>query len=162
MIQSIDAAVAFIRSRSAVIPETGLILGSGLGIVVAAIEIATAIPYSEIPGAVASTVVGHSGRMILGRASGVPVVIMQGRVHFYEGYEMDEVMFLSRVIGRLGINRLIVTNAAGGANTSYVAADLMLVSAHINFMGANPLRAANVDELGVSFPDMTEPYPGSL
>jgi purine-nucleoside phosphorylase len=162
MIQSIDAAVAFIRSRSAVVPETGLILGSGLGNVVDAIEIDTAIPYSEIPGAVASTVVGHSGRMILGRASGVPVVVMQGRVHFYEGYEMDEVMFLSRVIGRLGINRLIVTNAAGGVNTSFIAGDLMLISDHINFMGVNPLRGPNIETLGVRFPDMTEAYPEEL
>src|SRR5262249_2010783 len=115
-----------------------------------------------IPGAVASTVVGHSGRMILGRASGVPVVVMQGRVHFYEGYEMDEVMFLSRVIGRLGIQRLIVTNAAGGVNTSYVPGDLMLIADHINFMGANPLRGPNVDALGVRFPDMSEAYPESL
>ncbi len=162
MIQSIDAAVSFLRSRSAVVPETGLILGSGLGNVVDAVEIDTAIPYSEIPGAVASTVAGHSGRMIFGRASGMPVVVMQGRVHFYEGYEMDEVMFLSRVIGRLGINRLIVTNAAGGVNTSYVAGDLMLISDHINFMGVNPLRGANVDDLGVRFPDMSEAYPADL
>jgi purine-nucleoside phosphorylase len=162
MIQSIDAAVAFIRSKSAVVPETGVILGSGLGNVVDAVEIDVAIPYSEIPGAVASTVVGHSGRMILGRASGVPVVVMQGRVHFYEGYEMDEVMFLSRVIGRLGIQRLVVTNAAGGVNTSFVAGDLMLISDHINFMGVNPLRGPNVEDLGVRFPDMTEAYPESL
>jgi purine-nucleoside phosphorylase len=154
--------VAFLRSQSAVVPETGLILGSGLGNVVDAIEIDAAISYSEIPGAVASTVTGHSGRMIFGRASGVPVVVMQGRVHFYEGYDMDEVMFLSRVIGRLGISRLIVTNAAGGVNTSFIAGDLMLISDHINFMGVNPLRGPNVDELGVRFPDMTEAYPEDL
>src|SRR5258708_32340633 len=145
MIESIDAAVAFIRSRSAVIPETGLILGSGLGNVVAATEIDTAVPYSEIPGAVASTVIGHSGRMILGRASGVPVVIMQGRVHFYEGYEMDEVMFLPRVIGRLGIKSLIVTNAAGGVNTSFVAGHLMLLSDPLKFRGVNPFRGPHIE-----------------
>jgi purine-nucleoside phosphorylase len=100
--------------------------------------------------------------MIFGRASGVPVVIMQGRVHYYEGYEMDEVMFLSRVIGRLGIQRLIVTNAAGGVNTSFVPGDLMLISDHINFMGANPLRGPNLDVLGVRFPDMSEAYPETL
>lgn len=162
MIQSIDTAVAFLRSRSAVVPETGVILGSGLGNVIDAVEVDAAIPYSEIPGAVASTVAGHSGRMIFGRASGVPVVVMQGRVHFYEGYDMDEVMFLSRVIGRLGINRLIVTNAAGGVNTSFIAGDLMLISDHINFMGVNPLRGPNIDGLGVRFPDMTEAYPEEL
>jgi purine-nucleoside phosphorylase len=162
MIQPIEDAVAFIRSKSGLRPKIGVILGSGLGHVVDAVEIETAIPYSEIPGAVASTVVGHSGRMILGHANGVPVVVMQGRVHFYEGYEMDEVMFLSRVIGRLGIERLIVTNAAGGVNTSFVAGDLMLISDHINFMGVNPLRGPNVEVLGVRFPDMSDAYPEAL
>jgi purine-nucleoside phosphorylase len=162
MIQSIDAAVAFVRSKSPVVPETGVILGSGLGNVVDAVDVDVAIHYSEIPGAVASTVAGHSGRMVLGTAGGVPVVVMQGRVHYYEGYEMSEVMFLSRVIGRLGIQRLIVTNAAGGVNTSFTAGDLMLISDHINFMGANPLRGPNFDDLGVRFPDMTEAYPESL
>jgi purine-nucleoside phosphorylase len=162
MMQPIEDAVAFVRSKSTLTPRIGVILGSGLGNVVDAVEIETAIPYGEIPGAVASTVVGHSGRMILGRANGVPVVVMQGRVHFYEGYEMDEVMFLSRVIGRLGIERLIVTNAAGGVNTSFTAGDLMLISDHINFMGVNPLRGPNVEVLGVRFPDMSDAYPEQL
>lgn len=160
--QSIDAAVSFIRSRTSVQPALGIILGSGLGNVVDAIETDVSIPYSEIPGAKASTVVGHQGRMILGRTDGVPVVVMQGRVHFYEGYEMEEVLFLSRVIGRLGIRQLIVTNAAGGINTSLKPGDLMLISDHINFMGVNPLRGPNVEELGVRFPDMSEAYPQSL
>ena len=160
--ENVDRAVAYIRSRSSVTPSVGIILGSGLGDVVEAVEVEVAIPYSEIPGAVASTVVGHSGRMILGRANGVPVVVMQGRIHFYEGYGMDEVMFLSRVIGRLGIRSLIVTNAAGGVNTSYVAGDLMLISDHINFMGVNPLRGPNIESLGVRFPDMSEAYPETL
>jgi len=162
MIQSIDTAVSFLRARSAVVPETGLILGSGLGNVVDALQVDAAIPYADIPGAVASTVAGHSGRMIFGRADGVPVVVMQGRVHFYEGYMMDEVMFLARVIGRLGIRRLIVTNAAGGVNTSFAAGDLMVISDHINFMGVNPLRGPNPEELGPRFPDMTEAYPEDL
>ncbi len=162
MIEKIDEAVRYIRERSKVQPEVGVILGSGLGDVVDAIEVDVAIPYGEIPGAKASTVLGHQGRMIFGRASGRRVVVMQGRVHFYEGYEMGEVMFLSRVIGRLGINQLIVTNAAGGVNTSYVAGDLMLISDHINFMGINPLRGPNIETLGVRFPDMTEAYPESL
>lgn len=162
MIQKIDEAVSFIRSRSAIQPRVGVILGSGLGDVVDAIETEVAIPYSEIPGAVASTVAGHSGRMILGHARKVPVVVMQGRVHFYEGYEMGEVLFLSRVLGRLGIGTLLVTNAAGGVNTSYQAGDLMLISDHINLSGVNPLRGTNVDELGVRFPDMSEAYSESL
>ena len=162
MLKSVDAAVSFIRSRTSLQPVTGIILGSGLGNVVEAIEPDVSIPYSEIPGARASTVLGHQGRMIVGRAGAVPVVVLQGRVHFYEGYEMSEVMFLARVIGRLGIKRLIVTNAAGGINTSFKPGDLMLISDHINMMGINPLRGPNVDELGVRFPDMSEAYPESL
>lgn len=162
MLKAIDDAVSFVRGRSKVAPRVGVILGSGLGNVVDAIEIDTTIPYSEIPGAKASTVVGHQGRMILGRAGSVPVVVMQGRVHFYEGYEMEEVMFLARVIGRLGIKNLIVTNAAGGINTSFKPGDLMLISDHINFMGVNPLRGPNLEELGVRFPDMSDAYSESL
>jgi purine-nucleoside phosphorylase len=162
MIAPIEKAVEFIRSKSSLQPRIGVILGSGLGSFVDAVEAETVIPYDEIPGAVASTVVGHSGRMILGRAGSLPVVVMQGRVHFYEGYAMDEVMFLSRVIGRLGIEKLVVTNAAGGVNTSYRAGDLMIISDHINFMGLNPLRGPNVDALGTRFPDMSEAYPEAL
>ena len=162
MIKAIDEAVSFVRSKTSLQPRVGVILGSGLGNVVDALEIETAIPYSEIPGAKASTVVGHQGRMILARVNQTPVVVMQGRIHFYEGHEMAEVMFLSRVIGRLGIRQLIVTNAAGGINTKFQAGDLMLISDHINLMGMNPLRGPNVDELGVRFPDMSEAYPASL
>ena len=162
MIKAIDEAVSFVRSKTSLQPRVGVILGSGLGNVVDALEIETAIPYSEIPGAKASTVVGHQGRMILARVNQTPVVVMQGRIHFYEGHEMPEVMFLSRVIGRLGIRQLIVTNAAGGINTKFQAGDLMLISDHINLMGMNPLRGPNVDELGVRFPDMSEAYPASL
>src|SRR5439155_19719909 len=162
MIESIDDAVAFVRSKPSIQPQVGVIFGSGLGNVVDALEVETSIPYSDIPGAKASTVVGHQGRMILARVNQTPVVVMQGRIHFYEGHEMAEVMFLSRVIGRLGIKQLIVTNAAGGVNTAYKAGDLMLISDHINFMGMNPLRGPNVEELGVRFPDMSEAYPESL
>lgn len=159
---AINDAVAYVRGKSSLQPEVGVILGSGLGNVVDAIDIETSIPYGEIPGAKASTVVGHQGRLILGRAKQLPVAVMQGRVHFYEGYEMAEVMFLTRMLGKLGIRKLIVTNAAGGINTSFSAGDLMLISDHINFMGANPLRGPNVEELGARFPDMSEAYPESL
>lgn len=162
MIETIQNAVQYVRSKSSLQPEVGVILGSGLGHVVDAIDVETTIPYGEIPGARASTVLGHQGRLILGRAKNLPVAVMQGRVHFYEGYEMDEVMFLSRVLGRLGIKKLVVTNAAGGINTSFSAGDLMLISDHINFMGVNPLRGPNVEDLGVRFPDMSEAYPESL
>jgi len=162
MISAIEEAVSFIREKSSLKPDVGVILGSGLGNVVDAVEIETAIPYGDIPGARASTVLGHQGRLILGRARRASVAIMQGRVHFYEGYEMDEVMFLTRVLGRLGIRKLIVTNAAGGINTSYQPGDLMLISDHINFMGVNPLRGKNIEDLGVRFPDMSDAYAHSL
>jgi purine-nucleoside phosphorylase len=158
MSSAISDAVAYIRSKSSLQPAVGVILGSGLGNVVDAVDIETAIPYADIPGARASTVLGHQGRLILGHSRGTPVAMMQGRVHFYEGYEMQEVMFLSRVLGRLGIKKLIVTNAAGGINTEFQSGDLMLISDHINLMGVNPLRGPNVDDLGVRFPDMSDAY----
>jgi purine-nucleoside phosphorylase len=162
MSSPINDAVAFIRSKSSLQPAVGVILGSGLGNVVDAVDIETSIPYGEIPGARASTVLGHQGRLILGHTKGTPVAMMQGRVHFYEGYEMPEVMFLARVLGRLGIQKLIVTNAAGGINTDYTPGDLMLISDHINLMGVNPLRGPNVEELGVRFPDMSDAYSEAL
>jgi len=162
MIQKIDEAVSFVRSRSSLKPRVGVVLGSGLGNVVDAIDIEAEIPYAEIPGGKASTVAGHAGKMILGRVGDTPVVALAGRMHFYEGHEMAEVMLLSRVIGRLGIEKLVVTNAAGGVNTSYKAGDLMLISDHINLSGVNPLRGPNIDDLGPRFPDMTEAYPATL
>lgn len=162
MIDSINEAAAFVRSKTSIAPQVGVILGSGLGNVVDALDVETAIPYGDIPGARASTVLGHQGRLVLGRAKELPVVVMQGRVHFYEGYEMGEVMFLTRVLGKLGIKKLIVTNAAGGINTSYKPGDLMLISDHINFMGQNPLRGPNIDDLGLRFPDMSDAYAESL
>jgi purine-nucleoside phosphorylase len=159
---ALNEAAAYVRSKTSINPQAGVILGSGLGDVVDAVDVETIIPYSEIPGARASTVMGHQGRLVLGHARGVPVAVMQGRVHFYEGYEMDEVMFLARMLGRLGVKKLVVTNAAGGVNTSYKAGDLMLISDHINFMGVNPLRGPNVEDLGLRFPDMTEAYSEEL
>ena len=145
MIQPISDAVAFVRSKTKIAPQVGVVLGSGLGSVVDAVKIETRIPYGEIPGAKAATVIGHSGQMVLGHVGKLPVVVLSGRMHFYEGYEMSEVMLLSRVIGRLGIKKLVVTNAAGGINTSFKAGDLMLISDHINLMGVNPLRGPNID-----------------
>jgi len=162
MIQPINDAVAFVRSKAKITPRAGVVLGSGLGSVVDAVAVDTIIPYAEIPGAKAATVIGHSGQMVFGRVGQLPVVILSGRMHFYEGYEMSEVMLLSRVIGRLGIKKLLVTNAAGGVNTSFKAGDLMLISDHINLMGVNPLRGPNVDDLGLRFPDMSEAYPEDL
>jgi purine-nucleoside phosphorylase len=162
MLQTINEAVAAIRSKTKIQPEVGIVLGSGLGNVVDAIEAETTIPYSDIPGAKGSTVAGHSGKMILGRAGKTPVVVLSGRMHYYEGHTMGAVVHLARVAARLGIKKLIVTNAAGGVNQSYSAGDLMLISDHINMMGGNPLFGPNVDELGPRFPDMSEAYPESL
>ena len=162
MLELIDKAVAYIRSKTKIEPKVGVVLGSGLGDLVNSIDTEASIPYAEIPGAKASTVVGHSGRLIVGRVGRLPVVALSGRMHFYEGYEMSEVMHLSRIAGRLGIRKLIVTNAAGGINTAFSAGDLMLISDHINLMGVNPLRGPNIDELGFRFPDMSEAYPESL
>jgi purine-nucleoside phosphorylase len=162
MLEAIDKAAAAVRKRSKLQPLVGVVLGSGLGNVVKAIDVETEIPYAEIPGAKASTVLGHQGKMILGHAGKVPVVVLSGRMHFYEGYEMREVTLLARVVGRLGIKKLVVTNAAGGVNTSFKPGDLMLISDHINLMGVNPLRGPNIDELGPRFSDMSEAYPESL
>ena len=162
MLEAIDKAVALVRKRSKVQPQVGVVLGSGLGNVMQGITIETEIPYAEIPGAKASTIVGHQGKLVLGHAGNLPVVVLSGRMHFYEGYEMSEVVLLARVIARLGIKKLIVTNAAGGVNTSFKAGDLMVISDHINFMGVNPLRGPNIDELGLRFFDMSEAYPESL
>ena len=162
MIQAIDEAVAFVRSKSKLEPQAGIVLGSGLGNVVDAIDVEATIPYSEIPGGAASTVWGHSGKMIIGRAGNLPVVVLAGRMHFYEGHDMRAVVHLARVAGRLGIKNMIVTNAAGGVNTSFIPGDLMLISDHINLMGGNPLLGPNIDELGPRFPDMSEAYPENL
>jgi len=162
MLDAINTAIEAIRKRTKTVPQVGVVLGSGLGSVVEAIKADAVIPYGEIPGAKAATVIGHSGQMVFGSVGKLPVVLLSGRMHFYEGYEMTEVMLLSRIIGKLGIRKLIVTNAAGGVNTSFKAGDLMLISDHINFMGANPLRGPNIDDLGLRFPDMTEAYSEEL
>jgi purine-nucleoside phosphorylase len=162
MIQTINEAAQLVRSRTSVVPEVGIVLGSGLGNVVDAIDVDTTIPYSDIPGAAGSTVAGHAGKMILGRAGKTPVVVLAGRMHYYEGHDMRAVVHLARVAAKLGIKRLVVTNAAGGVNTSFSAGDLMLISDHINLMGGNPLLGPNIDELGPRFPDMSEAYPESL
>src|SRR3954470_4942694 len=162
MLELIDKAVAAVRSRSKLQPRVGVVLGSGLGNVMSGVDVEVEIPYGEIPGAKASTVVGHSGKMVFGHAGKVPVAVLSGRMHFYEGHDMSQVVHLARVVARIGIKTLLVTNAAGGVNTSFKAGDLMIISDHINMMGVNPLRGPNIDELGERFFDMSEAYPESL
>ncbi|MDR3279591.1 MAG: purine-nucleoside phosphorylase [Synergistaceae bacterium] len=150
--------LAAIGRRSSINPRVGIILGSGLGAVADHIENSVAIPYEEIPYWPRTTAVGHAGRLVLGTLEGVPVVAMQGRVHYYEGYSMDEVTFPVRIFGELGVGTLVATNAAGGINLGYRPGDLVAVYDHINHMGTNPLIGTNDEKWGSRFPDMTYAY----
>ncbi len=158
MYRKIEEAANAVKSWLGETPVLGLILGSGLGPYADEFGKRTVIPYEDLPHFPRSTVAGHSGNLILGEAQGVPAVALQGRVHYYEGYSMEEVTFGVRVLGALGIKQLIVTNAAGGINESYRPGDLMLITDHINLMGTNPLIGPNEARLGVRFPDMSDAY----
>jgi purine-nucleoside phosphorylase len=154
----IKQAAAFIEEKVSFTPQIGLILGSGLGVLAEEIEDPIRISYSDIPGFPVSTVEGHAGQFVFGTLQGKKVAAMQGRFHYYEGYSMDKVTFPVRVMKEIGIESLIVTNAAGGVNTSFEAGDLMIITDHINNMGTNPLIGPNDNEFGVRFPDMSEAY----
>lgn len=158
----IDESAAFVRGRSNERPRCGIILGSGLGSVGEAIALDAAIDYGDIPHFLKSTAVGHKGRLLCGRLAGVPVVAMQGRFHCYEGYSAERATFPVRVMKALGIELLIVSNAAGGLNPLYQCADVMVIDDHINLMNRNPLVGINDDELGPRFPDMSQPYDRAL
>jgi purine-nucleoside phosphorylase len=152
------AAAAYIRASSRLEPSIGIILGSGLGAFADHIADATAIPFADIPHFPKSTVPGHSGRLVIGMLDGVPMAVMQGRVHAYEGYSPDEVTFPVRVLGLLGVKTLVVTNAAGGIRLDMKQGDLVLLSDHINFTGRNPIAGENDERFGPRFFDMTEAY----
>jgi purine-nucleoside phosphorylase len=158
--RTVEAAV-FVRSRIHTDPVIGLILGSGLGEVASAVENAVAVPYSEIPGFPSSAVAGHAGLLIAGDFAGVPAIVMQGRFHHYEGHPAGVVALPVRLLIRLGIRILVVTNAAGGINRQFRAGDLMLIDDHINLMGANPLTGP-VNDGEQRFPDMSAPYDPAL
>ena len=158
----IDEAAAAIRQRSPAAPRVGIILGTGLGGLAAQIESSSAIHYSDIPHFPVSTVESHAGQLVCGKLRGVEVVAMEGRFHYYEGYSMQEVTFPVRVMRRLGVEILIVTNAAGGMNPHFELADVVVIEDHINLMGDNPLRGRNDDSLGPRFPDMAQPYDRAL
>jgi purine-nucleoside phosphorylase len=161
----LQEALAFIKTRSALVPRVGLILGSGLGPLAEGVDNAVSIPYGEIPHFRDSTVPGHSGRLVVGTLAGQRVVVMQGRTHFYEGYSMREITFPVRVMHLLGIEVLIVTNAAGGLSSEFVPGELMLIVDHINFVGMaghNPLMGPNDPALGPRFPDMATVYDSEL
>ena len=147
-----------IRQKTDFVPETALILGSGLGDYADGIQVEQTIDYTDIEGFPVSTVTGHKGRFVFGYVKDVPVVIMQGRVHFYEGYPMTDVVLPTRLMGMMGAKKLILTNAAGGVNFDYKPGDFMLITDHITTGIPSPLIGANLDELGVRFPDMSEVY----
>lgn len=161
-VEKIQNAAAFLKGKYTAVPKIGLILGSGLGVLADEIQNPVKIPYNEIPDFPVSTVEGHAGQLVFGLLNGVEVVAMQGRFHFYEGYSMEKVTFPVRVMKELGVEMLIVTNAAGGVNESFEAGDLMIITDHINFMGTNPLIGPNDSKLGVRFPDMSEAYTKGL
>ena len=154
-------AATFIRSRTAHQPKIGLVLGSGLSPLAEAVERADVLPYGEIPHFPVSTVEGHAGRLVIGQLAGVDVCVMQGRFHFYEGYTQQQITFPVRVMQQMGIDTLILTNAAGGINPSFRAGDLMIIDDHINFMGLvgnSPLHGPNLNDFGLRFPSMTDVY----
>ena len=161
----IDPIAQVIRTRLPVQPSVAIILGSGLGALADAVEGAASIPYNEIPSWPVSTVFGHQGRLVAGKLEGRQVVVMQGRAHYYEGYSMAQVTLPVRVFQRLGVETLIVTNAAGGINPEFIPGDLMLITDHLNLVGMaglSPLRGPNLDVLGPRFPDMSQAYDRQL
>jgi purine-nucleoside phosphorylase len=164
-LEQIDRIADFVRSRYSYHPQLGIILGSGLGAMAASVESAAIIPYDIIPDWPVATVIGHQGHLVVGKLEGKEVIVMQGRAHYYEGYSMAHLVLPIRVLQRLGIGILIVTNAAGAVNSNYNPGDLMLIADHINLIGMaglNPLRGPNLDELGPRFPDMSQAYDKAL
>ena len=162
MLEKINQTADFLRSKVADMPKTAIILGTGLGALVDHMDDKLFIPYSEIPNFPVSTVEGHSGNLIFGTLGGKKVIAMQGRFHYYEGYDMKQVTFPVRVMKALGINTLFVSNAAGGMNKEFKVGDVMIITDHINLFPENPLRGKNYEELGPRFPAMTEAYSHAL
>ena len=156
--KELEEAVGWLRERTSLSPRVGVVLGSGLGGFASCLTDRLEIPYETIPHWPVSTAEGHAGRLVLGRLGELPVAVMAGRVHLYEGYRPDQVVFGVRVLGRLGARALVLTNAAGGINPAFQRGLLVLISDHINLQGANPLVGPNEESLGPRFPDMTEAY----
>ena len=161
-IANIQEAAAYIRSNITIQPRIGIILGSGLGGIADKIEAKQEIAYGDIPHFACSTAPGHKGQFVIGTLSHMPVICMQGRLHYYEGHDMQDIILPIRVMKLLGVETLIVTNAAGGVNASYQVGDLMLIEDHINFMGRNPLIGPNIPGLGPRFCDLSYTYPPAL
>lgn len=162
MLEKITKTADFIRNQVSDLPKIGIILGSGLGDLVNQMEVDLKLDYADIPNFPISTVEGHSGKLIFGRLGGKRVMAMQGRFHYYEGYDMKQVTFPVRVMKALGVETLFVSNAAGGMNKEFVVGDVMVITDHINLFPENPLRGKNYNELGTRFPAMTEAYSHDL
>ncbi len=163
--REIQQAIDAIQARTDIKPEVGMILGTGLGDLADSVTDATIIPTPQIPRWPVSTVEGHKGRLVIGELEGVNVIVLQGRTHFYEGYSMGQITLPVRVMQKLGCDKMIVTNAAGAINPEFEPGDLMLINDHLNLIGmggANPLKGPNLDEFGVRFPDMSQPYDREL
>jgi purine-nucleoside phosphorylase len=154
----VEEAASFLRGRIGDPPRIAIVLGSGLGAFADSLKGATTVPYAEIPHWPASRVIGHAGKLVAGAAAGKQVLALSGRVHFYEGHDLRTVTFATRVLGRLGVKTLILTNAAGGINLRFGEGALMVIDDHINLLGANPLIGPNDDRFGLRFPDMSDVY----
>jgi purine-nucleoside phosphorylase len=158
LMQKLNAAQEYLAAKLPFTPELGIILGSGLGNLADSVQDAVVIPYKEIPHFPVSTVAGHSGKLIVGTLAGKKVMVLQGRFHYYEGYALHKVTFPVRLMQVMGVQGLVVTNAAGGINPGFKPGDLVLIADHINLMGVNPLRGANISALGPRFPDLSHAY----
>ncbi len=161
-VAKLKETVAYLKTQITQVPKAGIILGSGLGGLVDAVEIEKEIEYGQIPNFPVSTVKGHGGKLIFGTINGVQVVMLSGRFHYYEGYNMQEVTFPVRVMHQLGAEYLMVSNAAGGMHPDFKVGDLMIIDDHINIFPEHPLRGKNDESIGPRFPDMTEPYEHDL
>ncbi len=162
MYERVEETAAAVRGRCGALPGTAIVLGSGLGDFADSLLDAVATPYGDLPHWPASQVVGHAGRLVIGNVAGKRIAALSGRVHFYEGYDLGTVVFATRVMGRLGVKRIILTNAAGGINTGFAQGALMIIDDHINMLGSNPLVGSNDDRVGPRFPDMSEVYSARL
>ena len=160
--EQIEEAAAAVRSRCGTLPQTAVVLGSGLGDFADTLLDAIATPYGELPHWPAARVIGHAGRLVVGRVAGHRIAALAGRVHFYEGHDLATVVFAIRVMGRIGVRQVILTNAAGGINTGFARGALMVIDDHINLLGSNPLIGPNDDRFGPRFPDMSEVYSARL
>ena len=162
IIQKLDEALAFVKSQTNIQPRLGLTLGSGLASLASSVENPVTIPYNQIPHFSGTKVEGHPGQLIVGTIRQVPVAVLQGRIHFYEGHSMESVMFPTRLLCRWGIGALLLTNASGGMKEGMTPGDFMVIRDHLNMIGENPLRGPNEEELGPRFPDMTGAYDSEL